>query len=253
MTRRAFAPLLAIACLLPLAALAQEEGGENGTEEGGDAAEPEPKVEAGEPLIADDMWEFGETIRLGLKLHIGLGGEVEWDVHATGYSYKDDDDMEATAGFALLGEVSIVRHFSLGFSAGFYFFASDDMEDENIDRNAWIDFTPVFKVHYPLLDGKVELFAKFLVGLTITVPSDDFEDDTGADTGAAWNVGLHFGASYRIWDGISIFAEIGWLGHGGQNEFTQTVNPGPPPVRASGDIEYEIHQFALNIGALYDL
>lgn len=229
--------IAALLLLLPAAASAQEQDEAPAAADGAD-----------EPLIPDDMWALGDPIRLGLKLHLGGGGnmEADWD-GAGGMDWNQDDDMEVTVGFALFGEYSILRYFSIGLDLGFYWFATDEMEDNNTDRNAWIDFSPVFKGRYPLLDNKLELYAKFLVGLTITVPSDDSEDDYGLETGAGWNVGLHFGASYEFYEGLGAFAEIGWLGHGGKSDFDGFVPLG------DGDVKYETHQFALNLGVFYSL
>jgi hypothetical protein len=174
--------------------------------------------------------------RLGATGSFGFGGKVEVEVD-NGGTFKDD--LEATVGFGLFGTYPVHRHFHIGLRTTFGWVTSEDTDTANGDSTMVIDISPVLKARVPLMHDKLELYAIFPIGLTISVPPDDSALGT-LDTGVGWNVGLQFGASYLVTDAIGLLAEIGWQGRSATNS-----------TSSGTDLTFTMHQFALNFGAYY--
>lgn len=173
--------------------------------------------------------------RIGLTGSFGFGGKIETETE--GFSGSSKDDAEATVGFALFGTYPLHRHFHIGLRTTFGWVNSESGDNANIDATMVVDISPVLKARLPLMNDKLELYALLPIGLTISVPPDELN----VDSGIGWNVGLQFGASYLVTDSIGILAELGWQGRGA----TSTVTNG------NTDVTFTMHQFALNFGAYF--
>lgn len=182
------------------------------------------------------------TIRAGFKTILDVGGEADFD----GQGYIPDEDLEPTLGFAFFGTYQVLQYVHVGMLIGFGWMQTDQMEDHNIDRNFYMDISPMVMGAYPLMGGDLEIFAMFPLGLTISVFSDELEDDTGInmETGVGWNVALMFGASYRVWEALRVMVEMGWQGRGAEHDFDAGGY--------SGDFEISTHQFGIRAGAIWE-
>ncbi len=164
---------------------------------------------------AQDWWS--ET-RVGLKGAFAFGGELdqEWGI------WNFDDDLEPTVGFTFFGLYPVWEYKKIrahvGFQVGFGWYRDDFMGDMNIDRNFFMDMSPVLRGGYALLDDALEVYALFPVGLTISILSDEAEDNfrpgMDVEAGAGWNVGFLVGATYLVLPHLRVLCEMGWQGRG---------------------------------------
>lgn len=180
-------------------------------------------------------------MRMGVKLVLDVAGEGELEIG----SNEEEGDLEPTLGVALFGTHQIWKYIHVGMLVGMGWVQTDSMDDENIDRNFYMDLSPMIMGTYPLLQGALELYAMLPIGLTFCIVSDELEDSlfgANIDTGLGWNVGLLFGASYRIVPHLRLMLEMGWQGRGASHD----VNPG------SFDLDWSMHQLAMRVGAVWE-
>jgi hypothetical protein len=181
------------------------------------------------------------TIRAGFKTVLDVGGEADFD----GLGNIPDEDLEPTLGFAFFGTYQLLQYVHVGMLIGFGWLQTDWMEDHNIDRNFYMDISPMIMGAYPLLGGDLEIFAMLPIGLTISVFSDELEDEynINVETGVGWNVALMFGASYRVWEALRVMLEMGWQGRGAEHDIDNAFGI---------DFDVSTHQFGIRLGAIWE-
>jgi hypothetical protein len=182
---------------------------------------------------------LGGKLDVGIKAQFGLGGEYNIEIQ----NQESDDDAEATVGFALFAQYEVFRYIDIGLLFGFNWLATEGMDDGNVDANAAIDIDALLKLKYPFMDGRFEIYLAVPIGLTIVVPSDDYEKlfNVKPETGIGMNVSVLPGISYRFWGGLGAFLELGWVFRMAKHGFKG----------ADAELEFNVSQFALNFGLTY--
>jgi len=185
-------------------------------------------------------------LRIGAGPVFGFGGENELEYGSS----KRDYDEETTNGLALRAEYPLGRYVQLGFATTFNWWALEVQDNNNIDRNLYVDLAPSLKLRAPFMGGRGEVFVDVPIGLTIAKLSKESANalltgtNSKAETGVGWNAGIMAGASIRVHGRFSIQARLGWQGRGGSI-------PIASQQAQSKDLEYSLHQLALNFGAFY--
>ena len=176
----------------------------------------------------------------------GFGGEAETEGPA-GYS-DTGADLEATAGFGFGVDYSVWDYIDVGGRIAFAWYATESMDNNNIDRNAYVDIMALVKGQYPFFDGAMEVYVAFPIGFTTSILSDEFENAVfpgqSPDAPIGMNAGLYGGFSYAFLDFLGAFIELGWQMHW----IKTSVSGG-----FAGDLDYETtaHQFGLQTGVFF--
>lgn len=188
--------------------------------------------------------------RFGVKLMLGVGGEVEIDGNANvnlpivgGVRGNVDDDMETSFGLALLFEAPFHQYFTAGGWIAGRSWNHDARDDRNVDRYAMMDLDGFIKVRIPVAAGGMDLepYALLPLGLSVNFPGDD--DDDRVNTGFGWNSGLLLGAVLFVSDNIGLNLEVGYTVHNVTHEVDDTT----------ADFDLSIGQGAFNVGLLVAL
>ena len=176
----------------------------------------------------------------------GFGGEAETEGPA---GYTDNGaDLEATAGFGVGVDYSVWDYIDVGGRFAFSWYATESMDNNNIDRNCLIDIIALIKGQYPFFDGAMEVYLAIPIGFTAGVMSDEFERAAFAgqnpETPIGMNAGAYAGFSYAFLDFLGAFIEIGWQLH-----WIKTSVAGG----WTGDADYETtsNQFGLQTGVFF--
>ncbi len=195
--------------------------------------------------------------RLGVKGAFGFGGEgtYEYDTgSSSGYdddysgSNEVDDDFETTYGLAVFGDFIVGENFSIGPEAKFYWWITEEYDDEDFDRNILIDFNIAPKLRTVMMEGKLELYMALSAGFTISKMNEDIEDlleEEGLEvnTGLGWNFAGMGGLNYFVTEKMGLFCEMGYFYHHVYHEVKPKQGNG-----SKTDQELYGGQFGLNFG-----
>ena len=195
----------------------------------------------GRAIARESYW-----VRVGLQPTFGFAGEGEGKMGGgfRNFINKVEDDFEPMAGFTLFGEFRIHRYFALGPSVSFLFWNVEFFDDNDIKPSMFIDFDVSLRVLYPLVNDKLEIYARVPVGLTLSVLNSDFEDyGLDADPGVGANFSFVVGVLYNVWSQLDIFLEMGAVYHWVKNDGKFRG--------AKGDAELSGAQMAFNFGAAW--
>ncbi len=187
------------------------------------------------------------SIRAGAKVTLGFAGEGRVEGSGFGTSSVSEDDLLPTGGFTLFGEYELFEFVSVGGLLGLSWWKTDDMAAGDIDPNLIVDLGAVVRGQYRLLEDALMVYLAFPFGLSISDLSSEYSNavlSTGGDVGVGAHVALLGGAAYQIWEGLHVFAEIGWQYH--FLDHSTTV------LGFDVDLEFEGSQLALNFGAWWE-
>lgn len=175
----------------------------------------------------------------GLKLMVGLGGEVEID--DVGIA-SIEDDLEPTFGGGFEVDFPLHRYFLLGGMVSFHSWIWDEASDADLDRSILLDFSVVPKLRYPFKKSVFAITLGVPVGLCVDLLDDDILPAAEVDTGIGFNLSVLIGLQAYLSSSFGLMAELGYTFHSFSHEVEFMAEQ--PVIEADA----EMGQFALNIG-----
>lgn len=169
-------------------------------------AQPSPK----------SRW-FSERGRILVGPLFGLGGEMDGEINVPEANSSSDfqDDMLTTVGAFLHYEMPVHPYVLLGGGGGLATFTTEILDDADWSRDMLINFNAIAKLRYSFISSPGEAYLGVPVGLSVILPSEDWEDSyeyrIEAETGVTWNAGLVGGINYLLFEQFGLFAEGGWM------------------------------------------
>ncbi|MFP4598606.1 MAG: hypothetical protein ACLFVJ_10170, partial [Persicimonas sp.] len=195
------------------------------------------------------MSRFGEQHKIMVGPLFGLGGEFEGELEnkVTGGTAEMDEDMLSTLGGFLHFEAPLHRHFVLGGRAAMGAFTAETQDDNDWSRDLLFNFNAVPKLRYPF-NAPGEVYVGVPVGMSLIMPSDDWEDEIGVDAemGINWNMSVVGGFNYLMFGEFGLFGEAGWM--------LQNVGwDGDDPAGDKVELDASFSQFGINFGVVVPL
>lgn len=192
------------------------------------------------------------TLYIGGKT--GHGGEFEGDFDSNApFGLLDfeieNEDMVSTWGVMAQYDTVVQKYLAVGGRFSVASFNSEARDDENFDRDWLMNLGVAPKLRYAFSGTPARIYATTPVGLSIILPSEDWEDENGVQTevGVSWHLSLLVGADYSFTDDFGVFVEMGWA--------LQNINWEGETV--DGDFSTELDggfgQFGLNLGVTLPL
>ncbi|QDG51027.1 hypothetical protein FIV42_09870 [Persicimonas caeni] len=196
---------------------------------------------------------FSQRGRVLVGPMFGLGGELEAELSIPELDGSGDieSDMLTTLGGFLQYEAPVHPYVLLGARGAFGAFIAEMQDDDDYARDLMFNFDAVAKLRYPFLTAPGELYVGLPVGLSVIVPSEDWEDQDGfeAETGVSWNMGVVGGLNYLLFEQFGLFVEGGWMLQNVALEGDVTTSYGT----FKGEFEGSFSQFGLTAGVTIPL
>lgn len=199
---------------------------------------------------------FSERGRVLVGPMFGLGGELESEISfpRANQAGDFDSDMLATMGGFLQYEAPVHTNVVLGARGAFGAFTTEDQDDADWARDMLFNFNALVKLRYPFLSSPGEVYVGVPVGLSLVLPSDDWEDSyryqVETEMGVTWNMAVVGGLNYLMFDQFGLFVEGGWM-------LQNVAWEGDAPTRSGGttkaEFEGSFSQFGLTAGVTIPL
>lgn len=135
--------------------------------------------------------------------HLGLRGSA--DFRREGQPSPEDEEIENTLGFGLLGELRIAKFFGVGLNYQWYRSQhSDDAVDER--WTGW-DLDIHARLRVPVLI--LNLYVRVPFGLSVVTLPEDADVGFPETRGVGWNWGAIFGVELTPIPILGLFVEVG--------------------------------------------
>jgi len=187
----------------------------------------------------------------------GFSGEIGFGLGADGAETSSASRANPTAGFVINGGVPLLDHLKVGGQLGFHWLQSESMDRSNTDRHFAFDFQLLLRPYLTFLNGRLELFADIIQGLTVidhqeqrfsTISGLVIQPEFGngiavvPNTFVGWSGQVLVGLEYHFMTMLSAHMKIGYAGW-----YAVAKDASNDSIQAS----VQAHQFALVFGASY--
>lgn len=168
--------------------------------------------------------------------HLGLRGSA--DFRSEGQPSIEDEEIENTIGFGLLGELRIAKFFGVG--VNYQWFQRQHGDDGTDERWTGWDLDVHARLRVPLLI--LNVYARVPIGLSVITLPEDARVGFPETRGVGWNWGAIFGIELAPIPLLGIFVEVGPMF---RNVPFDVDVPGADTVT----IDVNTRDLTLNIGA----